>query len=211
MPSTKPFLSIILSVGSKSHELLKSLEHVHGLTVDEYEVIVVQNGQSCWTEDDFSDEHINDLHLRLVPNTNLGGASALNQAVQSSAGKWIAIFQDESNFRPKDLERFLDNAHKCPEYELFCSNHWLNANAGLDQEESGFTKFYPESPFPVLELFQGKAAALTSMVIKRELLDEIGLFDETLVQAYEYDMLLRLFSSRRYKSCLLYTSPSPRD
>lgn len=106
MVDTRPEVTVVIPVYNRVGLLRRAVRSVLGQTVDDLEVLVV---------DDASDEDVSkvlatvaDLRLRVVRRvTNGGGAAARNTGVEEARGRYIAFLDSDDEWLPRKLERQL--------------------------------------------------------------------------------------------------------
>ena len=156
-------------------ECLESLERQ---TFSDFEVIVVDN----------SGRRIVEPHerVRVIANDrNVGFGAAVNQAIRESNSQFVAVLNDDAVARPQWLEALLEAIEPRPDVGMCASQVLLAGDGRLDSagmllclDGSSKQRGHLESP----EKFSRRQEALlpsgSAALYRREMLEEIGLFDE---------------------------------
>lgn len=186
MPST-PRVSIIITTYNRAGLLVEAIESVLAQTYGDYELIVADDGSTDDTAqrlEAFEDR----LHyLRLAHSGR--PEVARNQAIARARGDFIAFLDDDDLWQEEKLARQV---------------------AALDASKAGFT--FSDGRFlyddgtvssPLLLPYQKQSDAVfdnlllgcfvhpSSVMIRRTLLNQLGLFDERFFSQGDYDLWLR--------------------
>lgn len=104
-PSSRPIVSVIMSVYNGARYLRSAIESILSQTFANFEFIVVDDGSS-----DDSAKIINacaDRRIRLVRQTNHGLVYSLNKAIRLARGQYLARQDDDDISLPSRLEKQL--------------------------------------------------------------------------------------------------------
>ena len=187
-------VSVILPTYNRAGILKKAIDSVLGQTYRDMELIIVDDGSTDQTADVVS--LIEDPRIRYVyTQINRGAAAARNYGIAQASPEAVYIaFEDSDDlWHPDKLEKQLGEMEKHPEAG-FCY-HKIAYDMG-----GGYQAILPDERLP-LEKKQGVIYAqllydnlvdCPSMLIRRELLDQVGGFDEMLKALEDYDLALRL-------------------
>lgn len=183
----KPIISVVIPNYNRSNIILPSVESVLAQTVEDIEVIVVDD---CSTDESVQQlKQIKDSRFSVIRLKNHGGANVCrNFGVKKSKGTYLA-FQDSGTLWKADkLEKQLQKIQ--------------NADAGLVycREESDRIRSIPEESLDLvykeercLEILVKRNIIDTPTIfMKRECFERVGGFDESLKRWQDYDFVLRV-------------------
>jgi len=154
-------------------------------TYQPVEIIVVDDGSTRHSE------KIHKYHDRVfyLGKPNGGTASALNHGIRNASGDYIAWLSSDDFYKPDKIER---QVHFMLETGSYISHTNFNGING----EGGLTKFAAASVFPSLNDFYGcllhsNPVNGCTVMMKRDLFDQIGFFDESLPYTHDLDFWYR--------------------
>ncbi len=162
------------------------------LPKDQYEIILVDNGSS-----DGSQKFIKDNYPDLVlieSEKNLGYSGGCNLGIAHSRGAYIVLLNNDTVVDPKWLTELLKVAESDEEIAivgsklLFKDKPWIIQNAGsyiTETGDGGDIGFGQPDKGQYDTCREVMAACGASMLIKRQVIEEIGALDEAFGSYYE--------------------------
>ena len=178
-------ISVVIPVHNQAKTLARALKSVLEQCVDDLEIIVVDDGSTdeiAAVMAEFENPRV--AYLR---QQNHGPAAARNAGIRASHGELIAFLDADDFWLPGKLKAQLAAMKTTGRRFSFCGSHVVDehekvtASRPANADDGSFFK-----------LIWGNALATPTMVIKRELLDECGVFDESLRSGEDWDLWLRL-------------------
>ena len=116
-----PFVSVILLTWNSGAHLSDCLSALSKQTLQDFEVIVVDNGSS---DDSIHglEARWTDLHLTVERlESNLGFATGNNIGARLAQGRWLALLNTDAYPEPNWLKNLLQAAQQNPQYSVFTS------------------------------------------------------------------------------------------
>ena len=182
-----PRVSVILPSYNRSQSVGLAVESVLKQSFRDFELCVVDDGSEDDTVKilDYIPGAFNTLRLR----ENAGVSHARNCGIRSTDSAWIAFLDSDDVWHPQKLEKQIDATYDRPEHFLhFTDEIWIRngkrINPKLRHRKREGWIFQPS-----LELC---LMAPSTVLLKRELLEQCGLFDEELPVCEDYDLWLRI-------------------
>jgi len=182
-----PQVTVILPTWNRADWLQKSIESVLVQTFRDFELVVV---------DDFSTDSTAEIlaaysgKIRSIFLTkNRGVSVARNAAISTSDSEWIAFLDSDDFWHPEKLQKQIAQTKNRPECPIhFTDEIWIRKGVRVNpkkkhQKKEGWI-FKPS-----LELC---LISPSTVLLRRELFEIHGLFDETLPICEDYDLWLRL-------------------
>lgn len=191
--ANQPVFSIITPTCRRPLLLRRTIQSVINQSFSDYEHIIVDDVNDRDTEsliNEIGDKRII-FHQHASPK---GAAGGYNSGIKISRGKFILFLDDDDEYLPSFLEKM---------YNHFCQSDpkvgfvWTGFSRIKDTDSGEIlidSKIWP-STFPTKELGLVAATSIGNgfgVCIKRECIDDIGLYDESIVFGQDTDFLFRL-------------------
>ncbi len=193
-----PLISVIIPTYNRGWILREAIDSVLAQKrAPQFEVIVVNDGSTDDTVDilnEYADK------IRVVPQNNRGVSAARNKGIQVATGRLIAFLDSDDLWLPRKLATqtaFFEthpDALICQTEEIWIRNGQRVNPKNCHQKPSG--DIFDRSLHLCL-------VSPSAVMIKRELFDEVGFFDEQLPACEDYDLWLRI--GARYPVFLIDT------
>lgn len=189
-------VSVIIPAYNKADLTVETVESVLSQTYKNIEVIVIDDGSTDNTRErllPFTDK------IKYVYKENGGACSARNVGVKLSAGEYIGFIDCDDLYLPEKVRKsvdYLEKNHDCG--FVHTAAYFINKNGEVVSKYS-----HPQSRQRrrVYErLLNRNFICNSTVIIRRECLDKVGMFDESVFTPADWDMWLRL--AREY--CLGY-------
>ncbi|MFN6487966.1 MULTISPECIES: glycosyltransferase [unclassified Nostoc] len=187
----EPTVSVIIPTYQRGHIVSQAINSVLAQTYKDYEIIVINDGSQDNTPQvlaEFSDRH----HITAIHQANQGLSAARNAGIRSARGKYIAFLDDDDLWEPQKLEKQISVLEANPRIGLIYSDSlFFSDQQGLFP--GSYNTAYPTPNLLILwTLFRYNYIPVLTVVVRRDCLDKVGLFDETLRSCEDYDLWLRL-------------------
>ena len=186
----QPRVSVIIPAYRVTDFIAETLKSVFNQTYTDYEVIVVNDGCPDTAGLETAIAPYRD-RIRYIVQANGGPSRARNTAIRASRGSLIAQLDGDDQWYPNFLEsqvRFLD-AH--PDVDVVFTDAIVFG--GSDDGLGLFALNRTEGPITLASLMNQRVVVLTSSVMaRRESFERVGLYDEALRAAEDFDLWLRL-------------------
>ena len=190
-----PIVSVIMPTYNRPDMLKEALKSVFSQTYRDFEVIVVNDGgvDVMETIDPLNNEgKIIYLHHK----DNMGRSAARNTGLKAARGKYIAYLDDDDIYYPNHLEilvGFLENS----DYNVAYTDSYQTFLAwSTDKYVTTGKQLTFSNDFDRQELLINNFIPLLNVTHKKDVLDEVRLFDEDLNTHEDWDLLIRL--SQKY-------------
>ena len=198
-----PLVTVIVPTFNRRQWIGECLDSVLAQTYPNIEIIVVDDGSSDGTFDWLSSEpKYADVNVQMQPNQ--GASVARNNGIECSNGDLIAFIDSDDLLLPHHVETAVKKFAEVPELGLFCCDSTMIDAAGQELFEgktwhtalaetkglaigSGFRRL--EDVFISSNCFPG-------FTLRREVLEKLGGFDQTIFPADDYDLALRVAASQ---------------
>lgn len=189
-----PLVSIIVPAYNVAPFIGETLDSVFAQTFTDFEVIIVNDGSPDTEEFERALRPYQD-RICYLKQDNSGASAARNTGLRAARGELIAFLDADDLWLPQYLEQQLKfmREYGC---DLACADAMIfgvSADAGRSYMDSLMPSAPPQGQVTFLELVNAERSLITSgVVVRRDLTLEVGLFDETLRNAQDFDLWLRL-------------------
>lgn len=184
-------ISVVVPTFNRAAFLPECLDALLGQTIPAHEIVVVDDGS-----DDETAKVVASYgpRVRYLRKDNGGKPSALNLALPTVQGDVVWFFDDDDVALPDAIESRLSAWNATPEAGFVFAPHYYGSGEGGMPLTPTRLQHVP-NPDPsrfFFELMKGCFFTLSSVLVRKSLLDQAGVFDEALFSSEDYDMLLRL-------------------
>ena len=198
--TTESMVSVVIPTHKRVELLKRAIQSVLDQTYRNVEIFVIENGelgQAKGVVDAFQQQAATRL-LRYLYQPQPDPSAARNLGIQAARGKYLAFLDDDDQWLPQKLERQVDILDRNPEVGLVTCGAWLVREADVMEEDH----IYPDDMFTVSGLVKRGCLirSLSGVVIRRECVDRIGVFDSRYFCANDYDFYLRVARTYRIAS-----------
>jgi glycosyltransferase involved in cell wall biosynthesis len=186
-----PKVSVVICAYNVAPYIGETLGSVVAQSYADYEAIVVNDGSTDETEQALEPFRDRIVYVR---QDNRGPSGARNTGFRLARGRYLATLDGDDVWMPDYLEKMVGRLEADPEVDLIYPNAVF---FGSPQWEGKlFQDLYPSSePVTFEKLLKRECLVFTSSVFKRELIDQAGMFDESMRWCEDLDLWLRMARS----------------
>lgn len=188
MSQSEPLVSVVVPAYNAARTIETTLHSVLQQTMDDIELIVVDDGSTDATPEVV--RSMDDGRLRLVQQPNTGHAGARNAGIEVARGRYVAVVDADDVWLPHKLERQL---------AVLSGRRVIRALHGSavfvdDSLRPLFIAPSPDGKNDLLDVlcFRGLAAMMVTLIIERALLERVGGFDPSLIILQDWELAIRL-------------------
>jgi glycosyltransferase involved in cell wall biosynthesis len=189
-----PAVSVVVATYNYGRFLAQALDSVFGQTVADLEVVVVDDGSSDDTPEVMR-PYLADPRARYVRIEHAGQGVAKNRSVRLARAPLVAFLDADDLWLPAKLEKQLALFRADPGLGVVFTRRLLIDEAG---RELPYRQPVLHRGWVAEEIFQRNFVCFSSAMARRDVLDEAGLFDESLPLAIDYDLWLRVALRHRF-------------
>lgn len=182
-------ISVIIPTFNRAHLVGRAISSVLFQTFENYEILVVDDGST-----DSTGKVVEQFGSRIkyIPlESNRGVSAARNAGIRESSSSYIAFLDSDDYWLPEKLSSQMRFFRHNPEI-LICQTEelWIRrgrrVNPGKIHRKPSGHIFSPSLKMCLV--------SPSAVMMNRSLLDEAGLFDESLPACEDYDLWLRIAS-----------------
>jgi len=176
-------VSVIIPVFNGEKYIREAIDSVLNQTFKDFEVIVIDDGSKDNTLSIIKEYK---SKIRWKSQENRGQASATNEGIKMAEGEYIAYLDADDVCMPERLEVEAEYLDDHLDVGLVYSSYCQMNSVG---EVERVVKALPHNNFLLL---QKDYIARSSVVHRKNCLDEVGLFDESITGDDDWDMWIRI-------------------
>lgn len=192
-------VSVIIPAYNQGEYLSQAVQSALEQTCSDVEVVVVDDGSTDNTAE--VAHSISDSRVKYVYQENRGLSGARNTGVRCSSGKWVTFLDSDDLNLPEKHEVLLELFNRDPELGLAAGTSII-----IDQDGEQIGKpFNTPLPQDLIRLLLWNPMQVCSVMVRREWLDRVGPFDESLHAYEDWDLYLRLARL----GCRMAWTPAP--
>jgi len=192
-----PTVSVIIPTYNRAHLIGKSIKSVLNQTYQDFEIIVIDDGSTDNTEETV--KSFNNFKIRYICHTNNQGVSvARNTGIRASRGKYIALLDSDDKWLPEKLDKQIKTfKSELPEVGVVYSNVLYIDESGKNMNKLGNPKKVEGYIYEDL-LGENYVGTSSTLLIKKECFNRVGLFDDLLKAQQDWDMWVRIAKYYRF-------------
>lgn len=180
-----PKISVILSVGSQKKYLKDAVQSILNQTFKDFEFIIINDASKNL-------EIPKDSRIKIITNTrHLGLTRSLNIGLKKAKGEFIARMDADDISKPERLKTETEFLEQNPDVALVGS--WVD----LINEKGSFlhTKKLPIDYENIKNnLIKANQFYHPTLLIRKNILDKVGFYDEKYEFSQDYELVLRIAS-----------------
>jgi glycosyltransferase involved in cell wall biosynthesis len=189
-----PKVSIVCPTfnGATRGYLREAIESALDQTFKGYELIIVDDGSTDHTKE-VCEPYLEDSRVHYIFQPNAGPASARNTGISVSTGEFICFLDDDDIWKAEKLQRQIEYI----DAKLSNLSNWGMVFTwveliGAQGNIIGY-RGHQQTGLIYRDLFFGNIIdATSSVLVKREVLNQVGFFDEKNKGCEDWDMWLRI-------------------
>ena len=192
-----PTFSVVMPAFNTAATIGSSIQSVLAQTRPDFEVIVVDDGSTDDTAG-VVDGLKADERIQLIRQDNQGAAAARNVALMAARGEYVAFLDSDDLWLPTYLEAMAATLAEGADAGFSYTDAWTldPATGRIGTATAMAWQQPPAEPPPTAELLLlallDRNFIYTAVTVRRTVFDRVGLFDESLRAAIDYDMWLRI-------------------
>ena len=181
-------ISVIIPTFNRKETLKRAIQSVVMQSYTPYEIIVIDDGSNDGTKEWLKDNFPN---VKYIYQMNSGVSSARNKGIKFARGDWIALLDSDDEWLPSKLKDQAKEIELNPAAKFLHTNEiWIRNGVRVNQmkKHKKYGGYIFEKCLDICRI------SPSSVLIKKYIFDEIGMFDETLKVCEDYDLWLRFAS-----------------
>lgn len=195
--TNEPKVTVIMPAFNMQLYIDEAIRSVLGQTYKNWELIIINDGSTDGTED-IARKYLSDPRIVYIKQENKGLSAARNIGIRTSSGELIAFLDSDDFWLDNKLElqvRYFVKHPKAAILHSACSI--LRANKLYTPLKYVTFFSWRLKGFIYKKLLDENIISVLTVILRKEILSDVGLFDEKLWGGEDWDLWLRI--SRKYK------------
>lgn len=190
-------ITVIITTYNRKNLVERAISSVLAQTYTDYNIIVIDDGSKDHTSDL---KILSNPKIKYIGQKNKGTSAAKNKGLQHCNTPFIAFLDSDDTWDSNKLQTQIDFMKQNPEFLIsYTDEIWIRNNKKVNQSKKHLKIGGDIFNNCISNCFIG----ISTVMIRKELLKESKLFDETLPVCEDYDLWLRI--SAKYKIAFIKT------
>lgn len=192
-------VSVIIPTYNRAQVISRAIRSVLSQTYSDFELIIVDDASKDGTEEvvkRFRDPRITYFRNRV----NMGGNAARNRGIRLAKGKYVAFLDDDDEWLPTKLSKQTSLLSKLPRsVAVVYAGYKVLGESGR-----AFGVVSPRCEGYIFDELKERncIGATSTAMVRKEVFDEVGGFDEELPYNEDWDMWLRVARYHEFRYVL---------
>ena len=177
-------ITAIIPTFNRRDFIIHAIKSIQNQTISVNEIIVIDDGSSDKTYD-----QIKNLNIKYIYQKNKGVSCARNTAIKEAKNNWIAFLDSDDTWNNTKIQEQINYHKQHPNILLSHTNElWIRNEKIINQ------KAHHKKPhgFCFLDNISSCKIGISTLLIHKNVFNNIGLFDEHLKVCEDYDLWLRI-------------------
>ncbi len=189
-------ITVVIPAYNQAAYLAEAIQSVYDQTFTNWELFVVDDGSTDDTHQVLA--NFQDTRIKVIRQVNKGVSAARNTGIFQSSAPFITFLDADDLFMPDKMTVLYEYLKAYPEVGLVVGGLQSIDTSGGKYKEKIIT--LSSITFP--ELLHGNDIPLGGVMLRREWLERVGGFDETMHTCEDWDLWLRMVVSGCQLACV---------
>lgn len=184
-------VSVVIPTYNRTDQLARAINSVFNQSVSCEEIIIVDDGSTDTTLEDLTAllKSCQGIKVRIFTQDNRGPAAARNLGIRMARFEMIAFLDSDDHWHRKKLQVQYALLADCPANLIsHTQERWLRNGLHLNQKKH----HRPLHGDIFNHCLQLCAVGISTVMLKKALIEQVGLFDESMRCCEDYDFWLRV-------------------
>ena len=194
-----PKISIVIPTYNRGGYLSQAIKSAldQRRVYSNFEVLVIDDGSTDNTNKIV--QSFQNKRVRYIYKEHSGCPNTRNFAIDNAYGDYILWLDSDGAILPEILLKYVQFVNRFPEVEIFYPDLYItDANLSI-KKKLKYKDWYNRNDELTAKLLFGNHVPNGGIIIKKSLYERIGNFDESFVQAYDYEFYSRAVGQAKFK------------
>lgn len=205
---SNPTVSVVIPSYNHEKYVNETIDSILNQTFHDFEIVITDDGSSDATVDKI--KQFSDTRIRLFRfKNNQGHSKTLNHCIKNSKGKYIAYMSSDDIWELEKLEKQVNYLDNHPDVQAVFSKVLIIDEEGklFQNKEHFYYSIFDQENRPTTGwlryfFYMGNSLCHPSVLLRREVYDSVGLYNEKISLNPDFDMWIRL-GLNKYKFHIL--------
>jgi glycosyltransferase involved in cell wall biosynthesis len=183
-------ISVIIPTYNRAHTLARALDSVYQQTSLPAEIIVIDDGSTDETQQLITTEYPEVTYHQQI---NQGVSCSRNRGIQLATSPWVAFLDSDDSWHKKKLSRQFERLQQDGTVLCHTDEIWIKNGNKINQHK----KHQKQGGHIFSRCLNLCLISPSSVIIQKELLEKIGMFDPNLPACEDYDLWLRITAKHK--------------
>ncbi len=193
--SEHPFVSIIMPAHNHASHIRQAIESIINQTFSRWELIIIGDASVNGTEK-IVDEYSDQANIKVFHEENQGLSARLNRGLDLAQGRYFGFLPSNDLFYPEKLDIQVGWLEARPDVAALAGLQTFIDHDGQPLTDYHVQKWFDVSPKGkedfLLGLLERNFVSAPSVLIRTEILRDLGGFDPDYISMQDYDLWFRL-------------------
>jgi glycosyltransferase involved in cell wall biosynthesis len=185
--------SIVIPLYNKAEYVSKTLQSVLEQTYPDFEVIIVDDG----SKDNGLEvvKQFTDRRIKIIHQENKGVSAARNTGIKAAQYELIALLDADDWWDREYLQEMVGLINEYPDVSIYGTQFTRIINEKVQLPEILLNNKEKYVKFDLIDVSHKKARLpihTSSVIIKKEMIEKVGYFDEKIYMFEDYDLFIRI-------------------
>lgn len=186
----RPRVSVVIPARNAARTLEQTLQSLVNQSLTDWQAIVIDDGSTDNTAELIRQWSARDARIQGISGAAKGVSAARNAGLRASCGPLVAFLDADDLWLPSKLSTHLDHFQRRPEIGLSFDRILFVDAEGRSTGVESTTDVTNLAPSALL--YENPACTASTLVIRREALEAIRGFDESMRFAEDLELMIRL-------------------
>ena len=184
-------IDVILPTYNRCELLDRSIQSVLKQTHSEFKLYIIDDGSTDGTQD-YMKKFSDSSKVNYLRQENKGVSSARNLGIKNSKSQWVSFLDSDDEWLPHKLKSQVDFIKSNPGIRFVHSNEiWVRNGVRVNPKK----KFDKSNEDIFRRSLQTCLISPSTVMMRRDLLEQHGLFNEEFIICEDYDLWLKVLTN----------------
>ena len=188
-PGTEPFLSIVIPTYNRQRFISDAIQSALMQTYQNFEILVVDDGSNDGTSEIV--RSFSDARLRYIAKEHSGAPATRNRCIAEAQGEFLVWLDSDDMLLPDTLRVYSETLATTPDADVLYGDLIVTDREFRQTSEVRYQDWYGRNKELLSNLFHTNCIPNPGTLVRKNLYDKIGTYDESFRRAHDYELWTR--------------------